>query len=249
MMAARAAKLPKQQRPQARSASSSRTASQPSFVSSASKIVCIGRNYAEHAKELGNAVPTNPVLFLKPTSSFITEPQSILIPDGVTLHHEVELGVVIGQRATRVAAADALRYVSGYTLALDMTARNLQDAAKKAGLPWTMAKGQDTWCPVGGFLPAARVPDPSKLQLWLKIDGAEKQRGRTSDMLFSVQQQLQEITAGMTLYPGDLVLTGTPSGVGPVRPGQVITAGLDDADGSPLLRISFPVAARPSSKL
>uniref|UniRef100_A0A2P2KFN9 Fumarylacetoacetate hydrolase n=1 Tax=Rhizophora mucronata TaxID=61149 RepID=A0A2P2KFN9_RHIMU len=134
------------------------------------KIVAVGRNYAAHAKELGNAVPKEPVLFLKPTSSYLENGGTIEIPHPLeSLDHEVELAVVIGQKARDVSAASAMDYVGGYALALDMTAREIQASAKSAGLPWTVAKGQDTFTPISSVLSKSTVPDPHNLELWLKV--------------------------------------------------------------------------------
>lgn len=140
------------------------------------KIIGIGRNYAKHALELGNAIPKTPMLFLKPTSSFVQQPHSIEIPKGCVVHHEciqiqikVELGVVIGKAGRDIKAIDAHSYIKGYVLALDMTARNIQDEAKKSGHPWTVAKGYDTFTPVGKFIETSAVRDESNLLLNLKV--------------------------------------------------------------------------------
>ena len=154
------------------------------------------------------------------------------------LHYEVELGVVIGKGGRDIPKSSALTHVAGYALALDMTARNLQSEAKTKGHPWSVAKGYDTFCPVSEFIPAERL-DCSRCSLWLRVDGEERQRGSTSDMIFPVPDLLAFISSIFTLEPGDLVLTGTPEGVGPVAAGQTITAGVDD-----LLEMSFPVVAR-----
>ncbi|PIA61315.1 hypothetical protein AQUCO_00300689v1 [Aquilegia coerulea] len=139
------------------------------FITIGTKIVAVGRNYAAHAKELGNAVPKEPVLFMKPTSSYLSNGGNIEIPHPLeALDHEVELAVVIGQKARDVSESTAMDYVGGYAVALDMTAREIQSSAKSAGLPWTVAKGQDTFTPISSFLPKSTVPDPDNLELWLK---------------------------------------------------------------------------------
>ncbi|THU62667.1 hypothetical protein C4D60_Mb01t07500 [Musa balbisiana] len=169
------------------------------LLSAGTKIIAVGRNYAAHAKELGNAVPKVPVLFMKPTSSYLQNGGTIEVPHPLeSLDHEVELAVVIGKKARDVTEASAMDYVGGYALALDMTAREIQSAAKSAGLPWTVAKGQDTFTPISAVLPRSMVVDPNNLELWLKIIGKSK-----------------KAEAG-----------GTPSGVGPVKIGQKITAGI-----------------------
>ncbi|CAN1129792.1 Probable acylpyruvase FAHD1, mitochondrial [Linum perenne] len=191
------------------------------------KIVGVGRNYAAHAKELGNAVPKEPVLFLKPTSSYLDNGGTIEIPHPLeSLHHEVELAVVIGQKARDVAEASAMDYVGGYALALDMTAREIQASAKSAGLPWTVAKGQDTFTPISSILPKSAVPDPDNLELWLKVDGEVRQQGSTKDMMFKIPFLISHISSIMTLFEGDVILTGTPPGVSPVKAGQKVTAGI-----------------------
>jgi acylpyruvate hydrolase len=208
------------------------------------KIVAIGRNYADHAKELGNAVPKEPMLFLKPTSSFITAGQKIEVPSGAIVHHELELGVVIGKTGRDIPKEAAESYVSGYFLALDMTARNIQDQAKQKGHPWTVAKGYDTFTPVGEFIEKSKVSDPYKLQLKLKVDEKVTQDGSTGDMIFTIPTLIEHVSKIMTLESGDVILTGTPKGVGPVVAGQLLTGTLTDKKGSVLSQISFPVIDR-----
>ncbi|EEF45566.1 probable acylpyruvase FAHD1, mitochondrial [Ricinus communis] len=204
------------------------------------KIVAVGRNYAAHAKELGNAVPKEPVLFLKPTSSYLENGGTIEIPHPLeSLDHEVELAVVIGQKARDVPQTTAMDYVGGYALALDMTAREIQASAKSAGLPWSVAKGQDTFTPISSVLPKSAVPDPDNLELWLKVDGDIRQKGSTNDMIFKIPYLISHISSIMTLFEGDVILTGTPQGVGPVKVGQRITAGITD-----LLNVHFNVEKR-----
>ncbi|XP_055339663.1 acylpyruvase FAHD1, mitochondrial-like [Paramacrobiotus metropolitanus] len=209
------------------------------FVDLASKIIAVGKNYADHMKEMGYAAAkVDPVIFMKPTSAFIVEGQKIEFPPGCqNLHHEVELGVVIGKTAKKIPEAEALKYVAGYTIALDITARDLQDKAKKEGLPWTIPKGFDTSCPVGPFVHKDRVPDPQNLKLWCKVNGQTRQNGCTKDMIYSVPYLISYVSNYFTLYPGDVILTGTPAGVGPVKEGDVIEAGLDE-----LSQASFEVA-------
>ncbi|WVF69672.1 hypothetical protein IAT40_004451 [Kwoniella sp. CBS 6097] len=192
-----------------------------SFRTTGRKIIAIGRNYADHAKELGNAVPKEPFFFLKPTSSFISPGEGpVEIPRGVDLHHEVELGVVIGKTGRDIAQNDSDSYIAGYTLAVDMTARNIQNAVKKKGLPWSAAKGFDTFCPVGPFIPKDKIKDLTKVGLQLSINGALKQKGTTADMIFSVPQLIEFVSGIMKLEEGDLILTGTPAGVGPLKDGE-----------------------------
>ncbi|RWR94192.1 acylpyruvase FAHD1, mitochondrial [Cinnamomum micranthum f. kanehirae] len=197
------------------------------LLSIGTKIVAVGRNYAAHAKELGNAVPKEPVLFLKPTSSYLQNGGTIEVPHPwESLDHEVELAVVIGKKGRDVAEGSAMDHVGGYALALDMTAREIQASAKSAGLPWTVAKGQDTFTPISDMLPKSMVPDPDNLELWLKVDDEVRQKGSTGDMIFNIPYLISHISSIMTLMEGDVILTGTPKGVGPVRVGQKITAGI-----------------------
>ncbi|XP_010931681.1 oxaloacetate tautomerase FAHD1, mitochondrial [Elaeis guineensis] len=210
------------------------------LLSIGTKIVAVGRNYAAHAKELGNAVPKEPVLFLKPTSSYLQNGGTIEVPHPLeSLDHEVELAVVIGKKARDVAEATAMDYVGGYALALDMTAREIQSSAKSAGLPWTVAKGQDTFTPISAVLPKSTVMDPDNLELWLKVDDELRQKGSTKDMIFKLPFLISHISSIMTLMEGDVILTGTPQGVGPVRVGQKITAGITG-----LIDVHFDVQRR-----
>jgi 2-keto-4-pentenoate hydratase/2-oxohepta-3-ene-1,7-dioic acid hydratase in catechol pathway len=184
-----------------------------------SKIVCVGRNYLEHAKELGNEVPERPLIFLKPPSSLVADGEAIVLPAASErVEHEGEIAVVIGERARNVAAADAMRYVAGYAALNDVTARDLQRSDDQ----WTRAKGFDTFCPLGRITPVAEVPDPSALEVICRVNGEVRQRGRAADMAFPIPALIEYVTAIMTLEPGDVLATGTPAGVGPLRPGDVV---------------------------
>jgi 2-keto-4-pentenoate hydratase/2-oxohepta-3-ene-1,7-dioic acid hydratase in catechol pathway len=191
-----------------------------------SKIICVGRNYREHAKELGNEVPQEPLLFFKPISSLLGHKGTVVMPpQSQRVDFEGELAVVIGKRASRLSpAADWRSYVRGYTIANDVTARDLQ---KKDG-QWTRAKGFDTFCPVGPVV--SNEVDPEKgLTVETRVNGELKQHGSTLDFIFPVPELLSYITAAITLEPGDLLLTGTPAGVGPLSAGdkvEVSIAGL-----------------------
>jgi 2-keto-4-pentenoate hydratase/2-oxohepta-3-ene-1,7-dioic acid hydratase in catechol pathway len=182
-----------------------------------SKIICVGRNYREHASELGNEVPAEPLLFFKPPSSLLKPGGAIVLPPASSrVDHEGELAIVIGQRATKLPADFNLRsVVRGYTLANDVTARDLQ---KKDG-QWTRAKGFDTFCPTGPWV-SDEVDPVGGLVIETRVNGELRQQGTTSDFIFSIRQLLGYITAAITLEPGDLVLTGTPSGVGPLSDGD-----------------------------
>ncbi|KAI8369511.1 uncharacterized protein BYT42DRAFT_584723 [Radiomyces spectabilis] len=219
-----------------------------SFLSTGRKIVAIGRNFSEHAKELGNAVPKSPFFFLKPTSSYLPNGGSIEIPKGCDVHHEVELAVVIGKETRDCRASHAMDHIAGYALALDLTARNLQNEAKKKGLPWSTSKGYDTFTPISDFIPKASIPDPADVHLWLKVNDQLRQNGNTKDMIFSVPQLIEHISSIMRLEVGDVILTGTPSGVGPIKAGDVVTAGLKpDSALRDSLAVKFNVIDRQST--
>ncbi|XP_006637196.1 oxaloacetate tautomerase FAHD1, mitochondrial [Lepisosteus oculatus] len=192
------------------------------------KIICVGRNYADHAKELKNAIPSEPVLFLKPPSAYVREGSPILLPVYSTnLHHEVELGVVIGRGGTAIPQEAAMDHVAGYALCLDMTARDVQEECKSKGLPWTLAKAFNTSCPVSEFIPRDRVPDPGNVRLWLKVNDQLRQEGSTSQMIFSIPFLISYISEVITLEEGDLILTGTPRGVSSVQEHDEVQAGIE----------------------
>lgn len=189
------------------------------------KIVCLARNYAEHARELGNETPAAPVLFMKPASSVIGDGDTVRIPPySQECHYEVELAVLIGKECRGVSANNALEYVAGYGVAIDMTLRDVQNQLKSKGLPWEIAKGFDTSCPLSDFIPAGGVADPHALNLKLSVNGEIRQDGSSSDMINLIPQIIAHISAIFTLEPGDVILTGTPAGVGQVRAGDVMTA-------------------------
>jgi len=200
------------------------------------KIVCIGRNYAAHARELGNEVPEAPVVFLKPSTALVADGGTIVLPPQTSdVHHEVELVVVVGRAGKHIPEAEALGYVAAYAVGLDMTARDLQSELKKQGLPWTLAKGFDTFAPLGPLVPAADVPDPDALTLTLRVNDAVRQQGTTADMIHSVAALVAYCSSIFTLEPGDLIYTGTPEGVGPVVEGDVLEA---EIAGMPPLRVT-----------
>ncbi|KAF9002610.1 hypothetical protein BDZ89DRAFT_1105200 [Hymenopellis radicata] len=215
-----------------------------SFARHGKKIVAIGRNYAEHVKELSNAMPPEPFFFTKPTTSYVASGGVVLIPPGIDAHHEVELGLVIGKGGRDIPQANAQAHIAGYALAVDMTARNLQNQVKKKGLPWSAAKGFDTFTPIGPFIEKTSSIDPQNLALVLSINGETKQSGLTSDMIFRIPRLIEHISSIMTLEEGDLVLTGTPSGVGPVKPGDKVECTLAIPSGPVLSKLFFSVAKR-----
>ncbi len=189
------------------------------------KIVCLARNYAEHARELGNETPAAPVLFMKPASSVIGDGDTVRIPAfSQECHYEVELAVLIGAQARTVTVDNALDYVAGYGVAIDMTLRDVQNGLKAKGLPWEIAKGFDTACPLSDFVPVGAVADPHALNLTLAVNGEIRQNGTSADMIHRIPQIVAHISAIFTLEAGDVILTGTPAGVGPARAGEVMTA-------------------------
>lgn len=182
-----------------------------------SKIICVGRNYRAHAAELGNSIPTEPLLFFKPPSAIIGPNDSVLLPSvSERVDHEAELGVVIGRRCRRVSPEEALGFVCAYTCVNDITARDLQ---KRDG-QWARAKGFDSFCPVGPVLvEALKLPE---LTVLCRVNSQERQRGRVQDMIFPVPQLISYISHIFTLEPGDLLVTGTPEGVAPITEGDVV---------------------------
>lgn len=192
--------------------------------------MCIGRNYADHVKELNNQRPKQPFFFLKPASSILLPNEGpVLRPKGVNLHFEVELGIVIGKTVRDLDENDEAGWMSAiesYLLAIDMTGRNVQEEAKKKGLPWSIAKGFDTFCPIAGPIAKSKITDPHNIELWLSVNGEMKQNDNTELMLFRIGRQVSDISKVMTLEKGDIILTGTPKGVGPVVTGDVMEAGM-----------------------
>jgi 2-keto-4-pentenoate hydratase/2-oxohepta-3-ene-1,7-dioic acid hydratase in catechol pathway len=181
------------------------------------KIVCVGRNYRDHAKEMGNDVPKEPLIFLKPSSSIIASGAAIVLPlQSMQVEHEGEIGVMIGRTLRRASSAEARKGVSKIIAANDVTARDLQ----RSDSQWTRAKGFDTFCPLGE--PGDPPDDLDTLTVVTRVNGVERQRGKGSDMVFSIPDVLAYVSHIMTLEPGDLVLTGSPSGVGKLSPGDEV---------------------------
>ncbi|KAK2591252.1 hypothetical protein QQS21_011060 [Conoideocrella luteorostrata] len=205
-------------------------AAAPSVLKQAGKVVCIGRNYADHIAELQNMKPKQPFFFLKPPSSIVLPGEGpCLQPQGVKMHFEVELALVMGKVVRDLRADDgqgALAAIKAYAVAIDMTARNVQDEAKRKGLPWDIAKGFDTFLPMSNLIPKEAIADPQDVELYLEVNGETRQRGSTGLMIYQIPRIMSDISRVMTLQPGDIVLTGTPAGVGPVVPGDVMRAGL-----------------------
>ncbi|NUN70460.1 MAG: fumarylacetoacetate hydrolase family protein [Bacteroidetes bacterium] len=188
-------------------------------------IYCIGKNYADHAKEMGGDVPKEPVIFLKPNSAVISNGDPIIIPAmSSNVHHEVELTVLIGTGGKNIPLATAMRHVAGYGVGLDMTMRDRQSEAKKAGNPWAVSKGFDTSAPLSPFVAASSVPDPHALEISLSVNGTVRQRSSTEHMIFRVDVLIAYLSSIFTLCEGDIIYTGTPEGVAQVVPGDVLEA-------------------------
>ncbi len=193
-----------------------------------SKIVALAKNYAEHAREMESDVPEKPVFFLKPPSALIGPGDPIILPRmSKRVDHEVELAVIIGKRAKQVPAEKAMDYVLGYMILLDITARDLQAEAREKGLPWSLSKGFDTFAPVGPRVVDRRELDILDLEIGLKVNGELRQFGRTSQMVFKVPELIEYISSAMTLEPGDIIATGTPAGIGPLRHGDRVEAWIE----------------------
>ena len=191
------------------------------------KILCIGRNYAAHVREMGDVAepPSEPVVFLKPTSALVGTGGTVVLPrQSDDVHHEVELVAVVGRGGRHIAEADALGHVAAYALGVDLTARDLQAQAKASKGPWSIAKGFDTFAALGPLAAADAVGDPGALEIALAVNDEERQRGTTDHMVHSVARIVAFLSSVFTLEPGDLVYTGTPEGVGPVRDGDRLEA-------------------------
>ncbi|CAR29280.1 hypothetical protein ZYGR_0Z02020 [Zygosaccharomyces rouxii] len=253
------------------------------YLKNAKKIICIGRNYAAHIKELNNPTPKQPFFFLKPLSSVVTpitqsqrrkslpngfsyrglnedgtNPSPILVPNGVTVHHEIELALIMDKYISNVSPGDfkpqdVYDSISGVSLALDLTARNVQDEAKKKGLPWSIGKGFDTFCPISQFIPKEQFKSDSQnlqdlFRLTCSVNGVKKQDGTSDLMLNSLHKIIQHISTMISLEPGDIILTGTPAGVGELHPGDNIQGKLYYHDKK-LVDMAFDCEARPGPYL
>ncbi len=186
------------------------------------KIICVGRNYVEHAKELGNEVPKVPLIFMKPPSSIIANDEAIVLPpQSHQVEHEAELVAVIGKRGRHITAENAKKHILGYAIGNDVTARDLQ----KSDGQWTRAKGFDTFCPFGPWIDTDF--DPSDAVVTCRVNGQMRQMASTRDMVFSVGTLIAFISSVMTLEPGDLIFTGTPAGVGPLNDGDTVSVEID----------------------
>lgn len=206
-----------------------RDLNQQSIELPAGKVVCVGRNYADHIEELNNAVPDEPLLFFKPATSLCEFEQPIAIPtDKGACHNELEVAVLIQSPLTKATEEQAVVAIWGYALGLDLTLRDVQSDLKSKGLPWERAKGFDNSCPLSYFVPQSEIENRQQLGFSLTINGQIRQQGNTRFMLYPIVDLLVEISRSFTLMPGDVVMTGTPKGVGPLFPGDRIEAGLED---------------------
>lgn len=192
-------------------------------------IIATGKNYRKHILEMGHPIPSAPSFFLKPTSSLIEDGGTIILPpESTRVDHEVELAIFIAKRGHRASVEDAPKLVGGYGVAVDVSARDIQIADMKQGNPWTVSKGFDTFCPLSPMRPAAGLKaNPDDSRLWLKVNGKMRQDNRTSDMIWNCAQLVSRISQFMAVDAGDVILTGTPEGVGPMSDGDKVECGVE----------------------
>ncbi|MCS4508950.1 fumarylacetoacetate hydrolase family protein [Xylophilus ampelinus] len=195
------------------------------------RIYCVGRNYEEHAREMGFTGREPPFFFLKPADA------ALVVPEGQTgslpypsltknFHHEIELVVAIGKGGKNIAAADALDHVFGYAIGLDMTRRDLQNEMKKQGRPWSIGKGFDHSAPIGPILPKEQAGDIERAEIWLRVNGADRQRSTVAKLIWNIAETIEHLSAAWELRPGDLIYSGTPEGVAAVVAGDVLEGGV-----------------------
>lgn len=202
-------------------------------------VYCIGRNYAEHAKELNNPVPKSPIIFMKPACSLLEDGKVIQIPVGSeNVHHEAELVIAIGKEGKNISREDAWEYIAGYAIGIDVTARDIQDTLKSAGKPWLLAKGLDTFAPLGNFIAPSAINDPSDISIQLWVNDEKRQNGNTGDMIFPIDDLIARLSSHFTLLPGDLIYTGTPEGVGPMKHGDTVRAVINNGSSSISVSVS-----------
>ena len=195
------------------------------------RIYCVGRNYAEHAKEMGFTGREAPFFFLKPADAIVyaAPGQTTPLPYPTltqNLHHEIELVVAIGTGGRQIAAADAHRHIYGYAVGLDMTRRDLQNEMKKQGRPWCIGKAFEHSAPIGPITPAAEAGDVAQADIWLQVNGAQRQHSQVSQLIWNIAETIEHLSAAWELRPGDLIYTGTPEGVAAVQPGDVLEGGV-----------------------
>ncbi len=192
------------------------------------KIICIGRNYVEHAKELNNMVPDSPVFFLKPDTALLPESRPFFIPEfSSDIHHEIELVYKICKEGKHIEEKFAARYIDQITVGLDFTARDIQQAQKEKGLPWEPAKAFDNSAPVGKFIPLSGLQNPSEIKFHLELNGKTVQSGLSTLMIFPIEKIISYVSKFITLKKGDLIFTGTPQGVGQIKAGDVLECFLE----------------------
>lgn len=192
-------------------------------------IYCIGRNYEQHAKELGNPVPKIPLVFLKPLGTICYDQEQIELPvQSNDVHFEAEIVVAISKTGKFIQHDKVNDHIAGYGVGIDFTARDIQNLAKKKGQPWSIAKGFDQFAPVSTFIPVSEMEDPSNMDLKLFQNGFVKQHGNSSEMIFPIPNLITFLSQVFTLHPGDLIFTGTPEGVGPVSSGDTLEVVLNN---------------------
>jgi 2-keto-4-pentenoate hydratase/2-oxohepta-3-ene-1,7-dioic acid hydratase in catechol pathway len=193
------------------------------------KIIAIGRNYQEHAKELNNPIPTEPVVFLKPDTALLKEGKAFYHPDfSNDIHYEVELIIKIGKEGKHITSKFARNYIEAIGLGIDFTARDLQQKCKEKGLPWEIAKAFDHSAPIGEFIPINEIPDLNAIQFSLKQNQIVVQNGNSADMIFSFDDIISYVSQRFTLKKGDLIFTGTPAGVGKINIGDLLEGYISD---------------------
>jgi 2-keto-4-pentenoate hydratase/2-oxohepta-3-ene-1,7-dioic acid hydratase in catechol pathway len=191
------------------------------------KLVCLARTYKKHAQEMNSDIPKEPILFLKPSSAIIFNGDTIQIPKmSKSIHHEVELAIIIGKKCKDIEEKDAHDYILGYAIALDITARDIQTELKKKGWPWGIAKGFNTFAPISEVIIKENLSNPQNIDISLKVNGKIKQKSNTKNMIFSIGEIIEYISKIMTLEAGDLIMTGTPEGVGEIKSGDILEANL-----------------------
>jgi fumarylpyruvate hydrolase len=205
------------------------------------RIFCVGRNYADHVREMGNDPKSEPpIFFTKPADAVVESGATIAYPlNTANLHHEIELVVAIGKGGVEIEARNAPEHIWGYGVGVDLTRRDRQNEAKKAGQPWDVAKAFDQSAPISALTPRVQAGDVSKGRIWLSVNGEMKQNANLSEMIWSVPEIIAVLSSSWRLAPGDLIFTGTPSGVGPLKPGDQVAGGIDG-----LSELRFSITAR-----
>lgn len=207
-----------------------------------SKVICIGRNFADHAKEMGAPLPEAPVFFLKPSTALLRDGGTVQLPSISTdVHHEVEMTVLLGKGGKNIPLEQALSHIAGYGIGLDLTMRDIQAEAKKKGLPWTLAKGFDTSAPISSFAQATDVHDPHDLGVQLKVNGAVRQQASTTRLIFRLEELISYVSTFITLEEGDIFFTGTPEGVAQIHAGDLLEAQLTQPSGALLASLTVRV--------